>query len=204
MASSSKVKLILSPKCPLFTLLNVTNVLSIEQGKKEARETKYWLRLLSESGHLDDYTKKAEVFSAADSIINIITKIVKTSSNPKPNTQNSKLNTQHRLSSLPSLTQNPTLKTQHRFSHEPNELNRLYEPLAPRTSLLALRTSFLITLHSLLITHHITHHSPRACKNWKHKVYFQQAGMMLMILRRESGNSRYGPECLRGGGESDA
>ncbi|MCL0037609.1 four helix bundle protein [Thermodesulfovibrionales bacterium] len=46
---------------------------------KEARETKYWLRLLSESGYLDNYTKKTEIFNAADSIINIITKIVKTS-----------------------------------------------------------------------------------------------------------------------------
>jgi four helix bundle protein len=47
---------------------------------KEARETKYWLRLLSQSGYLNDYTRKAEMFNDVDSIINIITKIVKTSS----------------------------------------------------------------------------------------------------------------------------
>ncbi|MGV8150059.1 MAG: four helix bundle protein [Alkaliphilus sp.] len=46
---------------------------------KEARETRYWLRLLSESGYLDNYTRKTEIFNAVDSIINIVTKIVKTS-----------------------------------------------------------------------------------------------------------------------------
>ena len=47
---------------------------------KEARETKYWLRLLSKSGHLDEYSKKDEMLAEIDSIINIITRIVKTSS----------------------------------------------------------------------------------------------------------------------------
>ena len=50
---------------------------------KEARETKYWLRLLSESGYLNDYVRKTEIFNDVDSIINIITKIVKTSSQKK-------------------------------------------------------------------------------------------------------------------------
>jgi len=66
---------------------------------KEARETKYWLRLLTKSGYLNGYSRKAETLTEVDSIINIITKIVKTSSqrqissNPKPphSTQNSKL-----------------------------------------------------------------------------------------------------------------
>jgi len=65
---------------------------------KEARETKYWLRLLTKSGYLNGYSRKAETLTEVDSIINIITKIVKTSSqrqissNPKPHsTQNSKL-----------------------------------------------------------------------------------------------------------------
>jgi four helix bundle protein len=61
---------------------------------KEARETKYWLRLLSKSGYMDGYSRKTEIFSAVESIINIITKIVKTSSQKKivqqPKTQNPK------------------------------------------------------------------------------------------------------------------
>ena len=47
---------------------------------KEARETKYWLRLLTKSGYLNGYSRKAEALAEVDSIINIITKIVKTSS----------------------------------------------------------------------------------------------------------------------------
>ena len=46
---------------------------------KEARETKYWLRLLTKSGYLNGYSRKVEMFTEVDSIINIITKIVKTS-----------------------------------------------------------------------------------------------------------------------------
>ena len=53
---------------------------------KEARETKYWLRLLDQSDYLDDYKKKDTILDNVNSIINIITKIVKTSSNPKPKT----------------------------------------------------------------------------------------------------------------------
>ena len=47
---------------------------------KEARETKYWLRLLSKSGYLNECSRGAEMLAEVDSIINIITKIVKTSS----------------------------------------------------------------------------------------------------------------------------
>ena len=61
---------------------------------KEARETKYWLRLLSKSGYLNGYSRKAETLAEVDSIINIITKIVKTSSQ-KGYSSNSKLKTQN-------------------------------------------------------------------------------------------------------------
>lgn len=50
---------------------------------KEARETKYWLRLLSKSGYLNGYSGKNEIFEELNSIINIITKIVKTTQNSK-------------------------------------------------------------------------------------------------------------------------
>ncbi len=46
---------------------------------KEARETGYWLRLLDKSGYLSGFARKEEVFSDIVSIINILTKIVKTS-----------------------------------------------------------------------------------------------------------------------------
>lgn len=46
---------------------------------KEARETKYWLRLLDSSGYLNSYNNRNIMFAEIDSIINIITKIVKTS-----------------------------------------------------------------------------------------------------------------------------
>jgi four helix bundle protein len=45
---------------------------------KEARETKYWLRLLSKSKLVD--TDYSQYLQSIDHIINIITKIVKTSS----------------------------------------------------------------------------------------------------------------------------
>ena len=50
---------------------------------KEARETKYWLRLLDQSGYLDGYSRKDTIMTDIDAIINIITKIVKTSSQNK-------------------------------------------------------------------------------------------------------------------------
>ncbi len=46
---------------------------------KEARETDYWLRLLAKSGFLTDFDKKDELSAEVIAIINIITKIVKTS-----------------------------------------------------------------------------------------------------------------------------
>jgi len=45
---------------------------------KEARETKYWLRLLNQSGFLNGYQKTDGLLESSISIINIITKIVKT------------------------------------------------------------------------------------------------------------------------------
>jgi len=45
---------------------------------KEARETKYWLRLLEQSGYLDAYPEKDSLLESSTSIINIVTKIVKT------------------------------------------------------------------------------------------------------------------------------
>jgi len=45
---------------------------------KEARETKYWLHLLSQSGYLEQYPEAATLHREVDSVINIITKIVKT------------------------------------------------------------------------------------------------------------------------------
>jgi len=46
---------------------------------KEARECKYWIRLLVQSEFLDDFMKKDELISEIDNIVNIITKIIKTS-----------------------------------------------------------------------------------------------------------------------------
>jgi four helix bundle protein len=46
---------------------------------KEARETDYWLRLLDKSGFLSAFPKKDIFFSENLAIVNILTKIVKTS-----------------------------------------------------------------------------------------------------------------------------
>ena len=46
---------------------------------KEARETDYWLRLLNKSGYLSSFDKKEVLFSEINAIVNILTKIVKTS-----------------------------------------------------------------------------------------------------------------------------
>ncbi len=58
---------------------------------KEARETLYWLRLLRESDFFNGYLPLDDICSEIRSIINIITRIVKTASdnNSKPKTQNS-------------------------------------------------------------------------------------------------------------------
>ncbi|MGA1847601.1 four helix bundle protein [Deferribacter abyssi] len=45
---------------------------------KEARETLYWLKLLDDSGYLKNYHNKDLLFTEINSIINILTKIVKT------------------------------------------------------------------------------------------------------------------------------
>jgi four helix bundle protein len=57
---------------------------------KEARETEYWLKLLIRSGYLSDFDKKERLFEEISAIINILTKIVKTS---KENIIHSKLKT---------------------------------------------------------------------------------------------------------------
>ena len=46
---------------------------------KEARETKYWLRLLQRSNYLENSESHNELLEEIDNVINIITKIVKTS-----------------------------------------------------------------------------------------------------------------------------
>ena len=45
---------------------------------KEARESKYWIRLLNHSDYLNNFDKKEELIVEINSIVNIITKIVKT------------------------------------------------------------------------------------------------------------------------------
>ena len=46
---------------------------------KEARETRYWLNLLADSGYISKTNSKIKnLFEEVDSIINILTKIVKT------------------------------------------------------------------------------------------------------------------------------
>jgi len=46
---------------------------------KEARETRYWLNLLADSGYIDKTNNKIKnLFEEIESIINILTKIVKT------------------------------------------------------------------------------------------------------------------------------
>ncbi len=46
---------------------------------KEARESLYWLRLLKESGYLAEYDNKGTLFSHLNSILSLLTKILKTS-----------------------------------------------------------------------------------------------------------------------------
>jgi four helix bundle protein len=46
---------------------------------KEARESRYWIKLLDESNYLIHFNKREELMNEIDNIINIITKIVKTS-----------------------------------------------------------------------------------------------------------------------------
>lgn len=44
---------------------------------KEARESRYWLRLLKETDYLNDFSQKEYLINEINIIINIITKIVK-------------------------------------------------------------------------------------------------------------------------------
>ena len=46
---------------------------------KEARESKYWIKLLIQSNYLNNFNKKEELMNEIDNIVNIITKIIKTS-----------------------------------------------------------------------------------------------------------------------------
>ncbi len=63
---------------------------------KEARETNYWLKLLDKSGYLSRFLRKEETSSEITGIINILTKIVKSSSGSvSASTQNSTLKTQN-------------------------------------------------------------------------------------------------------------
>jgi four helix bundle protein len=53
-------------------------VFKMSIASKEARETKYWIRLLDSSGYLDEFKQKDHLIPQINSIINILTKIVKT------------------------------------------------------------------------------------------------------------------------------
>lgn len=46
---------------------------------KEARESKYWIKLLVQSNYLDNFVKTDELLNEIENIVNIITKIIKTS-----------------------------------------------------------------------------------------------------------------------------
>jgi len=46
---------------------------------KEVRETNYWLRLLDKAGYLSGFDKKSDLFSEMSTVMNVLTKIVKTS-----------------------------------------------------------------------------------------------------------------------------
>ena len=45
---------------------------------KEARETEYWLRLLYKSNYLDEYQNKSVLFNSIQSIVKLLTSIIKT------------------------------------------------------------------------------------------------------------------------------
>jgi len=45
---------------------------------KEARETEYWIRLLDKSKTIDSYKKKSKLFDQIQSIIKLLTSIIKT------------------------------------------------------------------------------------------------------------------------------
>ena len=45
---------------------------------KEARETRYWIKLLKESGYIDEYGEKDQILEDINIIIALLTKIIKT------------------------------------------------------------------------------------------------------------------------------
>ncbi|MGB5966219.1 MAG: four helix bundle protein [Sulfurimonadaceae bacterium] len=51
---------------------------------KEARESKYWIRLLEKSNYLIGFNQKEHLLDEVNVIINIITKIVKTTTQNTP------------------------------------------------------------------------------------------------------------------------
>ncbi len=51
---------------------------SFHGASKESRETLYWLKLLNDSGYIQNYSNKDTLFKEINSIINILTKIIKT------------------------------------------------------------------------------------------------------------------------------
>lgn len=59
---------------------------------KEARESKYWLRLLKDSGISDNHDVQ-KVIENSDELIKILTRIVKTGYETQKSTQNPKLRT---------------------------------------------------------------------------------------------------------------
>jgi len=61
---------------------------------KEARESKYWLRLLKDSG-ISDTNEVQELLEKSDELVKILTSIVKTGHEAQKITQNSKLRTQN-------------------------------------------------------------------------------------------------------------
>ena len=50
----------------------------ISISSKEARETLYWLRLLNDSNYIQNYSHRDALFDEITSIINILTRIIKT------------------------------------------------------------------------------------------------------------------------------
>ena len=61
---------------------------------KEARESNYWLRLLMDSG-ICDTNEVQELLAESNELVRILTSIVKTGSEERSATKNSKLRTQN-------------------------------------------------------------------------------------------------------------
>lgn len=52
---------------------------------KEARETEYWLKLLDNSGYLEKYQIKNDLFNKIQSIVKLLTSIIKTTKEKNEN-----------------------------------------------------------------------------------------------------------------------